>query len=435
MHSITLVAKHRHPAFKLSEGTIAVKMYRLFVSHGAGKDAEATALIQKIYDGLNGSDIEVLLDRESLEGGDEWPETLIDWMFDCHGAILVLSPRALDRAWVVREATILDLRKREDPEFDLVPIYLDGVDEKVLADPMHSRMEILHLGRLQCERTGGNLLDRLRLRFDSSRHRHREITRLVRDVASKLGTGDDFALEHLATDLDLKFKHWLWRPKRRNQLLLTLALRMAAMDLRRVVRGLEGVVEAYTLPQAERIVRCLAPFEINSRAAANIPPIVYCQTGATAMRLNSEHPRTGRWYARRALGRYLPARFIEVTNSDDGFGGELLWQEVLDAILDFTDAYTTEEAQQELADTGKPVFLLLLGRRPDLRIVVRLAEHFPTVTAFFMAGASRQEQGPDEAELVQLLRPPLKEQEERRLLNRYNRSLRRLRKVWSEASL
>jgi hypothetical protein len=127
---------------------------RLFISHSAREDPVARALIERLYSELNGGDLEVLVDKICLESGEDWNDQLIDWMLECHGAILLLSKQALQSAWVEQEATILNLRKREDADFELIPVFLAGVDDTVLRDPAQSRLAALDLPRLQALRAG-----------------------------------------------------------------------------------------------------------------------------------------------------------------------------------------------------------------------------------------------------------------------------------------
>lgn len=112
---------------------------RVFISHGTDKSsAQELAFLDALYASLNtavdnGPCIEVLLDRQRLEAGDDWAGMLHDWLAECHGAVLLLSPRALTRPWVLKEATILAFRKAVDPAFELLPVMLPGVDSKAIA--------------------------------------------------------------------------------------------------------------------------------------------------------------------------------------------------------------------------------------------------------------------------------------------------------------
>ena len=107
---------------------------RVFISHGTDKDKPAELqflddLERALREPPPGAQAcEVLLDRTRLTAGDGWADILHDWLAECQAAVLLLSARALDRPWVLKEATILSFRRERDPDFLLIPVLLPDVD-------------------------------------------------------------------------------------------------------------------------------------------------------------------------------------------------------------------------------------------------------------------------------------------------------------------
>ena len=107
---------------------------RVFISHGTDRDKPAELqFLDDLERALRGpvpgaQSCDVLLDRTRLAAGDEWSDILHDWLAECQASVLLLSARALDRPWVLKEATILSFRRERDHGFPLIPVLLPGVD-------------------------------------------------------------------------------------------------------------------------------------------------------------------------------------------------------------------------------------------------------------------------------------------------------------------
>ncbi|MER5486263.1 toll/interleukin-1 receptor domain-containing protein [Streptomyces sp. NPDC002812] len=81
---------------------------RIFISHGAGKDACVRAVLDNIVPRLVASGYEVFVDVEKLRAGDEWHEVLYREMYQCDAAIVLLGPETVAAPrWVRREAEVL----------------------------------------------------------------------------------------------------------------------------------------------------------------------------------------------------------------------------------------------------------------------------------------------------------------------------------------
>ncbi len=108
---------------------------RLFISHGLDKSVRADMrFLDTLETALTGAGHEVLMDRSQLQAGDTWQAVLHEMLAACDGALLLLSPRALTRPWVLKESTVLAYRKALEPRFPLYPVLLGGVTVADLTD-------------------------------------------------------------------------------------------------------------------------------------------------------------------------------------------------------------------------------------------------------------------------------------------------------------
>lgn len=413
---------------------------QLFISHSSREDPAARALIERLARELTSAGLTVQVDNISLQPGEVWNDRLLDWMLECHGAILLLSPQALQSDWVALEATILDLRRRQDSEFELIPVFLPGVDAAVLKDPARSRLTALDLARLQALHAGdvaadAALLAALHVKCEQLEKRWDAgdpSLRLLKDIAALLESGPTTGLERLASLIDEEVKTWLWNRKRLH-LTLALARRMSEVGLIRAVQALERVAIHYQLSQAKAIVERLAPLRVNPAAARSFADVLSGRIQAAGVLLNADEQDTGKLYARRATGEDLKTRFIDLTNCNEGHGPALLEEEILEAVLEFAKADTVPDAQQELQYAGAPHFALLPARRPDGAVLQRIARTFPTLRFCCLTGFALPVDLPAESPLLALL-PALGPHEEAELINPYRYSRRRLTELWEASS-
>ena len=102
-------------------------MVDIFLSHSS-KTTYALRVRDRLAAELRAKGFNVLLDISGIESGDRWRSTLLRWLGECQGAVVLFSREALDRsAWVRTETTVLSWRLSRDPGFLLVPALLDGV--------------------------------------------------------------------------------------------------------------------------------------------------------------------------------------------------------------------------------------------------------------------------------------------------------------------
>jgi|GEM_PF-4274247 len=111
---------------------------RIFISHSA-KDPFTSDLLTRMGETLDKAGYDVLVDRTRLkiEGiGSNWRTTLNQWLDICDGAILLISPDAVNSTWVQSESTILNYRYQRDKDrgvtFRLLIIVTGAADTEKL---------------------------------------------------------------------------------------------------------------------------------------------------------------------------------------------------------------------------------------------------------------------------------------------------------------
>lgn len=128
---------------------------RIFISHGLDKKVKTDMqFLDRLQAALEtpaagGAAHQVLLDRSQLEAGDTWQDVLHEMLAECDAAVLLLSPRALTRPWVLKESTVLAYRKALEPRFPLYPVLLGGVSPADLGQQNFSPLCLQALQGLQ----------------------------------------------------------------------------------------------------------------------------------------------------------------------------------------------------------------------------------------------------------------------------------------------
>src|SRR4051794_31832593 len=103
----------------------------IFISHSSRDNPAATALRRALPDALRECGYRPLLDESRLDPGDVWRAKLYQWLAECEGGILLLTPEALTSDWVRLEASILVWRAMLHTPIRVVPVLLGTTREDV----------------------------------------------------------------------------------------------------------------------------------------------------------------------------------------------------------------------------------------------------------------------------------------------------------------
>lgn len=99
---------------------------QIFLSH-CSDDKD---IAEKIARELRRNNMEVFLDTDAVNPGEEWAKKIEGAMLDCHGALILVSEKAFQAPWVSKEAYFLAYRRRNlENGFPVLPLLLDYCSE------------------------------------------------------------------------------------------------------------------------------------------------------------------------------------------------------------------------------------------------------------------------------------------------------------------
>lgn len=426
---------------------------RIFVSHSTEKDdaagrqrlIEVQRALGTVATGPAAHD--VLIDFQRLEPGARWRNVLDEWMAQCHAAVVMITPRALQSAWVLKEATILAHRKALDPTFFLFPVLLDGVTPAQLSAP-ESRFSPLYLDALQRvshvdpEGIAADVLRVIGATADPPPQTPLEL--LAKSIAVQIQGVDSEELERicqLVTGSPIAWQPGDIRAKRFAQELA----RAVVFGKVQHYTGITGLVKDLLLSgldrdRATRVLRLIAPLWVEMEAAALLTDLAKRNLEALpdaaglikswALAMNGEYLSvfTADMYMRRV---YLPNTetllTIEGGESDDRLGDltERILEEVRNREL---RGATDAQVEGVLADLKRPYFIVLPPPFPDDALLGELRRRFPRVTFIAQADALDAESMPT-AERIVRLNPQVDLTLELNALQDYNAAADRIKSV------
>ncbi len=376
----------------------------IFVSHSTDKnDAAGKQRLLDLGQALRTVAIgpaahDPLIDFERLEPGARWRSVLDEWLAQCHAAILLLTPKALQSSWVLKEATILAHRAALDPQFFLFPVLLDGVSRPQLSAP-DSRFSPLYLEALQRV----NSVDPAAIAADVQRvlgpvtnPPQTPLERLTGAIAVQIqgvASEEIGRICQLVTGMPI-----VWQPQ-------DVRSRRCAFELARAV--VSGKVQHYNSvtslvqdllasgldrERAQRVLHLVAPLWVELEAAALFPDLAKrnldAQPDATgrvdtwSLAMNGAYLSvfTADMYMRRV---YLPdtvtLRTIDGGESDDRLGD--LVDRIRDEVRDREMPRATDtQVDGFLANLTRPYFIVLPPPLPDDTLLGELRRQLPRVT-------------------------------------------------------
>ena len=242
------------------------------------------------------------LDEDGLGPGDRWRTVLYHWLAACDGGILVLTPMALDRPWVSKEATILAWRAALCPGFLLVPVLIGrvtidlvraafpaiGVEESEFVQlPDGASLEAIAAAATEIvARFPGGLDDD-------------DMRRWVRDLDGHFGPVGEGRLEKLASDLGIPLDEWRVTSDRRRR--LAYEILHTEGNLLNLEKPIEDIVRYVDTPGP--FITRLAPIGVPTDATAAVLEVFRRPRGERVAALCGHWgPTAYRWVNRAICG-------------------------------------------------------------------------------------------------------------------------------------
>jgi hypothetical protein len=402
-------------------------MAKVFVSHSAKED-DAGALLDALEAGLKAAGYDVLLDRTRLAAGDDWRGKLSNWLEECHAGLVLLSPNAVTRPWVIAEATVLMQRKTTQPGFTVIPIFVPPASAADIRDnPSWGPANLAGIQGLTAE-NAVSVLAELQPLLEPvlTRYGARSPTYdLELALAARLRPMDEQSLERAAEELNVNLTGWVRGTEKR----FVLAQRALGAELEALYKFADRLIQLSLDPESARYVyEAAVPYAWVDPVAASRIVEISARPTPRAAGLNSAQLLTCEMYVRRAHHEWKPCTI---------HGG---WTErALDEVIGLARralkkaAWGDEDAavddvalNADLADDR--YFLIVPAPLPDAELAARLLQAFPSVTFLFLAGATSQADFAARAlPGVDYLQPEVDPEREAEVLRIYDRDIGRLR--------
>ena len=364
---------------------------RVFISHST--EPEDSGKESKFVDGLYAAlekEFDVVLDKETLRGGDNWRERINHWMGCCHAAVVVLSARALESDYVAYEASVVCYRNKHDASFLLLP---------VLRAPADRVRECERLKPSQISETHG-IVDGTEEGAIASvvkalkKHKTSKAAGLLDEttnqVAEILGEARDSDVNRAAEGLDIVVDQWL--PNR--DIRSDLATRLIAYGLTTKARRACSEAKSKIPPkEREDLIGLLGAMWVESAAATALRE---CCDGKSVAATAANQTEIAECYVLRASRRFP---------SDSWHTGSVSWrpdsrrteeaelaalrEAVESALLEVFNtgsAKTARENLSALAAVGEHVVVFLRVSGLTRSLLGGIRTEFPAVR-FFLLGA------------------------------------------------
>jgi TIR domain len=277
----------------------------IFISHSSRDDQFAATLRERLIGALRQQGADAWLDERRLGPGDRWRHEIYRGLVNCYGAVLLLSPAALESPWVRKEATILSFRGALRDRLRVVPVLLGGVTR---AD-VEAAFPALYLSELEtftptsddAEATAQSIAALFDgLNTDSSD----DMALWTRRIRGMLGRADEYVLDqaiaHLLDDGgEPDFAD-------RAELMAHVLLHGTGAGVYPALMELNGQG-----PDLRALVGQVTPAFIEEQIAAPVRKALRA-TPAGLVAINAKSPSTGAFFARRASCSSTRAMVVEV---------------------------------------------------------------------------------------------------------------------------
>ena len=367
---------------------------------------------RQLFDRLSGSGrYEVWLDvRGGLRAGDLWRDGIHRALRDCQGAVILLSPEALESPWVLKEATILTWRALLGEPVLVIPVLL-GISASDL--PKHGfdpsgisalqAASVLRPTASECDRVVELIVDRFHEKlpvdvqltasgWSSMVERWlAELARLLREPDESYARG---MFEILGLDFDDR--------ERFSDPYGTIATELLDTGTDEVLDVLNLLSGVRTPDQKALMRRSVEALWVAARAANRLPAIAARSHAPRLVAIDAVEPITGRDYVERAYCGKL--RTDRIFAPDDHTDGTL--EEIITRISGLLSEYLPTEDPTRLTEDVRrngPAYLVLGPAASRGDVIRELVRRFPQLTLVIMTGSdlSRLKEYAADTELLQ----------------------------------
>jgi hypothetical protein len=402
---------------------------RVFISHSARGEPETLQLLDDLRKALE-VEFAVLIDKDNLEPGDPWRQTLNTWIGACDVAIVLLTPKALASEYVAYEATILSFREKSLPaqKCTLIPVFLDPVNDAMVRAARGFGAAQIAESQAVVGKPGPEMVEKIRNKLagltilTSPLQAHESyLEAMFRDKVPKQEVYN--ALGTLKVDVG----GWGDDPER------SLALAMISRGLDEATISVIVNIRSY-INNRERLnmlFEILATSWIDLRSSRRLEEIALGGRQQRQVALNTgldfivgqyvwragKRPPTDPWNMTAVTATFGEAAFDPLHREIETSLRRKFVLEQEDDLQDTLDWY--EDVIQH------PVFVALPAAGLNASILNQLRTAFPTLTFVLMAGSDRDARKAIEAQSIELLEPGLSDQfDEKTYVSNYNRNRR-----------
>jgi len=364
---------------------------------------------------------DVFLDvRGGLAAGDVWQDGLHRALRDCRGAVLLLSPEALESGWVLKEATILSWRVFLGEPIKVVPVLL-GVSETDLGG---KGFGAINLGAIQC------------VKVDKADDAHR--AQAIDEVLAVIGAISADALEQAAwkstaerwmhelavllrgavpAQLEAAYLREMHRalgiePDADDRFdadpFFNIALQVLTADTEAIIRLLNEAGTPNAV-QREEMRNKVTPLWVDAAAASQVH---FAHRHQRVIAIDAASTMLARDYVLRAFcGRIAPDRVLDPGDVNDGNLDGIL-ERVDQYLLDWLPVETPVSLASDIEKNGPAFVLLGPGiARPD--VLESLTAKYARLTFVAVTGAQWRRRLQQWADRVLFLLPQLQPDRER----------------------
>jgi TIR domain-containing protein len=372
----------------------------IFISHSSHTATER-AFLESLKSALeDDSPFRVLVDLDLYAGGD-WNRELNEWMAECRAAVVLLTPGALPRPWVLKEVTTLVWRASLDDAFPVLPVWLDGVDEaSVKASPLGpvflERIQSIPGGDAQT--VAAAIKDRLAGIAAVAADAATPLGRLIATLSDVLAGAPAGGLEEVTGLLGCELPRQPGARERYAELIARTLIREGFGQLQGLVDLINSLRtrSGFTADKAQTVLNMLAPMWIAAEDAGRLPALRERSEGAFAalngewlgyytadMYLNRAYPLDRRWLR-------IP---IEGAVADGPLADELA-REIRNGFRSVSVGplkTLDDDKVDRMLGEDRPRFVLVPPPHPDDEVLRRLKELYPRLTFILDIGAEPPE--------------------------------------------